>query len=84
MWRLNLKKEINILFLLHPITLGCAAVLWPIIQEVSVYPWKYDWLNHPLFYRWFFYTQSAIITLFFIYQIVFWNFIWNRREIVKQ
>jgi hypothetical protein len=73
-----------LLFILHPITLACAALLWPIIQHSQSFPWDYPWLHEPVFFTWLFYLQTGLIALFFIYQLVFWNFLWNKRPVIKQ
>ncbi|HEY4831110.1 MAG TPA: hypothetical protein VIH61_00905 [Waddliaceae bacterium] len=73
-----------LLFILHPITLACAALLWPIIQQNQVLPWNYSWLNEPAFYTWFFYLETGLICLFFGYQLIFWNFVWNKNTVIKQ
>lgn len=67
-----------LLFLLHPITLACNALIWPVIQEVQEYPWNYSWLGHSELYKWFFSIQTGLVCLFFFYQVIYWNFIWNR------
>ncbi len=65
-----------LLFILHPMTLACAAFIWPIIQNSETYPWNYDWISEPTFYTLFMYIQTGLIALFMFYQVIYWNFVW--------
>lgn len=52
-----------VLFILHPITLICAGLIWPVIQGVQVAP------------RFFLIGQLTCMTGFMLYQIVYWNYV---------
>lgn len=73
-----------LLFTLHPITLICAGFLWPVTQEVEVAPWIASWLSEKELLTLFLRGQFGVMTLFMIYQIVFWNWIWKDKPILKQ
>lgn len=65
-----------LLFVLHPITLATAALIWPVVHGAETAPWITQWLNHPEALLLFLKMQFATMTLFFLYQIIFWNLIW--------
>lgn len=72
-----------LLFLLHPITLTMAALIWPVTQGIEVTPWVNAWLNEPQLLKWFLDIQTLLITVFFFYQLIFWNFIWKNSPVIK-
>lgn len=72
-----------LLFTLHPITLTCAGFIWPIVQGVEVTWWVSSWLDHPTALTQFLKIQFATMTLFFIYQILFWNILWKNKPVLK-
>jgi len=63
-----------LLFILHPITLATLGFIWPVIQSNHTENWL---LDNPSALRLFLYGQLTLMSLFFLYQIVFWNFIWR-------
>ncbi len=69
-----------LLFILHPITLICAGFIWPVAQGISVTPWIASWLNNPEALSLFLIGQFALMSLFMLYQIVFWNLIWRESK----
>lgn len=73
-----------VLFTLHPITLTCAGFIWPVIQDAEVSSWILNWLDHKEHLEFFIKIQTAIMTLFLIYQILFWNFVWKGKPVLKQ
>ncbi len=72
-----------VLFTLHPITLICAGLIWPVAQGVVVTAWLASWLNSPTYLAFFLKGQFGAMTLFLIYQIVFWNFLWKNKPVLK-
>lgn len=64
-----------VLFTLHPITLTAAGFIWPVVQKIDVAPWISRWLDNPAALQSFLYGQFSMLGLFFIYQVVFWNFL---------
>ncbi len=73
-----------LLFTLHPITLISAGFIWPVVQNVEVASWISDILNRPESLRLFLQGQCITMSLFLVYQIVFWNFIWKDKPVLKQ
>ena len=71
------------LFILHPITLIAAGLMWPVAQNVDVPVWLSQWLDNPVAISCFLYVQVALIATFFFYQLIFWNFIWKERPLKK-
>jgi hypothetical protein len=72
-----------ILFTLHPITLASAGFIWPVSQGASVSPWIQSWLGEPGPLKLFLHIQCGAMALFMVYQIVFWNFIWKDKPVLK-
>lgn len=70
-----------LLFLLHPITLACAGFIWPVVQGSPVAPWISEWLDDPQSLRQFLVLQAGAMTLFFLYQIVYWNIVWKEKRL---
>jgi cytochrome bd-type quinol oxidase subunit 2 len=73
-----------ILFILHPLTLIFAGLIWPVINNVEVSPWINNWLSNPQYLQVFFYVQFGFMLLFMLYQIVFWNVIWKEKPLAKK
>lgn len=67
-----------LLFILHPITLLGAAFLWPISQGLIDQAWFTLGLGQEEA-LYFLRAYTFSIFSFFIYQIVFWNFIWKAK-----
>jgi len=67
-----------ILFILHPITLLSAYLIWPIAQGIETAAWLSSWLEAREFLHSFLIGQFLGMALFMTYQIVYWNFIWKR------
>ncbi len=66
-----------LLFILHPITLTVAGLIWPVVQGAPVAPWLAGWLDNPEQLTLFLRMQALAMSCFLIYQIVFWNFVWK-------
>lgn len=73
-----------LLFTLHPITLTSAGFMWPVVQNATVSPWIAKWLNNPEGLLLFLKIQFGVMTLFFFYQIIFWNIVWKDKPVLKQ
>jgi hypothetical protein len=69
-----------ILFILHPITLLSAALIWPSAQGVETAGWLSSWLEVREFLHSFLTLQFIAMSLFMAYQVVYWNFIWKMRH----
>lgn len=72
------------LFILHPITLAMTGLIWPVIQGVEVSAWITAWLNQPSYLELFLQVQAALVFLYFLYQVIFWNFIWHNTPVIKE
>jgi hypothetical protein len=70
-----------LLFLLHPITIAMAGLIWPISQQIEPPAWLINWFDQPDLCLSFLYMQTGLIFLFLFYQIIFWNFIWDSKKI---
>jgi hypothetical protein len=72
-----------ILFLLHPLVLACAALLWPAIRTSS--PAVRSWaVQYSGFERPFLLFACALMIGFGVYQFVFWNLLWHPRETARK
>ena len=69
-----------ILFILHPIVLLTAALIWPAAQGIETVSWLSSWLSHKTLLHSFLSVQFSAMAIFMLYQIVYWNFIWNIRN----
>jgi len=68
-----------ILFVLHPIVMASAGLLWPAIWSTS--PDYLLWaVQFSGFERAFILFNCALMVSFGIYQIVFWNLLWHPKK----
>lgn len=67
-----------LLFVLHPIVFIMAGIIWPVVQGIDVPQWITSWLLNREALHLFLYGQFGAMISFFLYQTIFWNFIWNR------
>lgn len=68
----------SLLFVLHPIVLILAGFIWYLRSNPSVAALS-GWDNSLMSLAWLaVQTQAAIVAVFFVYQLVYWNFIWKR------
>lgn len=70
-----------LLFTLHPVMLICAGFIWPVMQGVEVSPWISRWLDAPVQLSLFLKSQFILMSLFLLYQILFWNIIWKNKPV---
>ena len=73
-----------LLFTLHPLTLISAGFIWPIVQNIEVSPWIITLFDNREALLLFLWGQFAAMGLFLMYQIVFWNFLWKDKPILKR
>ena len=72
-----------VLFLLHPIVLANAALLWPAVQNSA--PPALLWaVRYSGFERPFITCACAAMIGFAIYQFVFWNLLWHPKENARE
>jgi hypothetical protein len=75
----------SVLFLLHPVVLASAALLWPGIWRggLPMRGWPY-WLLGVVrfsgFERSFLISACALMIGFGVYQFVFWNLLWHSKK----
>jgi hypothetical protein len=71
-----------ILFLLHPLVLAGAALLWPAAATdpaaMLLLPIRYSGFERP-----FLLCSCVLMICFCIYQSLFWNLLWHRKEIAR-
>lgn len=68
-----------LLFILHPITLAITGLIWPISQGIpqDFLPASFD---EPEIFSFFLYIQMVSVSIFMLYQIVYWNLLWERAD----
>lgn len=66
-----------LLFINHPIVLSSVGVIWWSITSASAPNWVQSWLNRPEQLHGMLAIQALFVTLFFLYQVIYWNFIWK-------
>ncbi len=66
-----------LLFIIHPMALAGAALLWPIAQGASPVPWFSSWISADPAIRekilFFLRLQGCSMSGFLMYQILYWN-----------
>lgn len=67
-----------VLFSLHPITLICAGLIWAPSQGIEAVPWMSSWVEQKEILRFFLSGQFIAMSIFMMYQIIYWNFIWKK------
>lgn len=71
-----------LLFTLHPLVLISAGLLWPALH--ATVPQSFPLVHFSGWERSFFIGNLTVIILFFIYQTVYWNFIWRPVDIHRE
>lgn len=69
-----------LLFINHPIILTATGLIWYALKEQAQISWIGQWLSQKEMLHTFLIIQAAGSTLFMIYQIVYWNFIWQEKQ----
>jgi hypothetical protein len=69
-----------LLFLNHPILLASLGILWPLFTECSLPAFWTRLMPHKELFHLFIVGQALFVTLFFLYQLLFWNFIWKKDD----
>ncbi len=67
-----------LLFTLHPLTLILLGLIWCHLGDVKLPPNLQTFLP-PFNLRIFLWGEFLLMALFFFYQIVYWNFIWQEK-----
>lgn len=68
-----------LLFINHPILLGSLGVMWAVLYGAWVPEWL-SWVQDPHLLSIFLWIQAIGISLFLLYQVVYWNFIWQEKS----
>jgi hypothetical protein len=63
----------SILFVNHSILLAAMGLMWPKLHGRDIF----HWLPAPELLRPFLWMQATFATLFFLYQVIYWNFIYT-------
>lgn len=69
-----------LLFLLHPITLIAAGFIWPVASNIEVPAWLSQLLDNKEALRSFLVYQLSAMGLFFLYQTIYWNFVYDHQQ----
>lgn len=69
-----------LLFVNHPILMVAVGLLWPQIQNSPSPAWIANWLDQPLLLKEFLLSQIALVSLFFLYQALYWNLLWKPKQ----
>jgi hypothetical protein len=66
-----------LLFILHPLTLVSAGLLWPAVYTGAASALAFGWPHYTGWERPFFLANAALTLLFGLYQLVYWNVLWK-------
>ncbi len=69
-----------LLFLNHPIVLTVTALLWPILSGVVLFTWMEPLLPYRKSLWTFFCVQAVLTSLFFLYQLIYWNLLCKEKS----
>jgi hypothetical protein len=69
-----------LLFLNHPIMLGCLGLIWPVISKKEVPVWLNSWQSASSQLYVFLFMQGCLMVAFCLYQIIYWNFIYEEDQ----
>lgn len=69
-----------ILFINHPILLTIVGMIWAACSPEVEASWLKEWLSHTALLRLFIWGQLIFASLFCLYQIVYWNFIYKPKN----
>lgn len=72
------------LFILHPIVLTFAGLIWAKTEGAPMPEWLSSWLDNLPLLENFLLFQTIFIFVFFLYQVIFWNIIWKNTPVIKQ
>jgi hypothetical protein len=70
-----------LLFINHPIFLTAAGMIWWVLTGHTAPSWMQHWLDHPGTLSRMLIIQVVCVSLFFLYQVIYWNFIWKEKRI---
>ena len=70
-----------LLFINHPIFLTSAGMIWWVLTGHTAPSWMQQWLGHSAALQNILVVQAVSISLFFLYQVIYWNFIWKEEKV---
>jgi hypothetical protein len=73
-----------LLFILHPLLMVSAGLLWPALGTENAAALSFGRIRYEGFERSFFAVNIALTLLFGLYQLVYWNFIWKARSSITK
>jgi len=73
-----------VLFVLHPIVLAFAGIIWSASGGIASPKWISPFLDNPPALKMVLTMQTVLLTLFFFYQVIFWNVVWREKPVIKQ
>lgn len=68
------------LFINHPIVLTATGIIWWVLSGSTAPIWVQSWLNNQQILHNMLVGQTVSIALFFLYQVIYWNFIWKEKQ----
>ncbi len=72
-----------LLFILHPITLFAAGLIWVSTTGGNPPVWSHFFLDNKEALTMFLKVQASMMCLFMLYQIIFWGIIWKDKPVLK-
>ncbi len=69
-----------VLFINHPILLASLGILWPALHGEKNLGFFAAWMPSSAVIFTVFLIQFFLIFLFFLYQIIYWNFLWKEKK----
>ena len=72
-----------LLFVNHRVVLSAMGLIWWRSSEAALPEWIEGWLSHPEILHSMLTSQMVAITLFFLYQVIYWNFIWKEKKVTQ-
>jgi len=71
------------LFVLHPIVLALTGMIWAATYGIESPQWIFSWLTNPSILKTVLVVQTILLSIFFLYQVIFWNVIWRNKPVLK-
>jgi hypothetical protein len=68
-----------LLFVLHPLLMISAALLWPALHAQNTQTLSFAWIDYEGFERAFLTGNTLLTLLFGLYQFIYWNFLWKAK-----
>jgi hypothetical protein len=73
-----------LLFILHPLLMLCAGLLWPALHPESAAAPPAGWIRYEGFESRFFAGCISLTLLFGLYQLIYWNFLWKANSSITK